>query len=78
MHSKKNEIATPSAEQKARNDKKVKDCFVASLLAMTERSLLAMSWFVLANPPKAGVAISSFAPRSEGVSNVMELYNPLY
>jgi hypothetical protein len=54
--------------------KKVKDCFVASLLAMTERSLLAMSRFVLANPPKAGVAISSFAPRSEGVSNVMELY----
>jgi len=48
-------------------------CFAASLLAMAERSLLAMSRFVLASPPKAGVAISSFAPRSEGVSNVIEV-----
>jgi len=69
----KNEIATPSAPQKARNDKKGRDCLVASLLAMRERSLLAMSRFVLASPPKAGVAISSFAPRSEGVSNVIEV-----
>jgi hypothetical protein len=48
-------------------------CFAASLLAMAERSLLAMSRFVLASPPKAGVAISSFTPRSEGVSNVIEI-----
>ena len=52
-------------------------CFAASLLAMAERSLLAMSRFVLASPPKAGVAISSFAPRSEGVLNVRELYKRL-